>query len=68
MITPVEDKIHEYYTTGEYKGFYEVIEHEGGNITHLTLTDGEYEVSASGIFRSEALSRIFDKIDRYRSH
>ncbi|MEL7833829.1 hypothetical protein [Fodinibius sp. Rm-B-1B1-1] len=68
MTILLEDKLDEYYRTGEYKGFYEVIEHDRGNMTHLTLSDGVQEISASGMFKSDALQRIFHQIDSVRSN
>lgn len=68
MMVLFEDKLDEYYRTGEYKGFYEVIEHEQESMTHLTLTNGFQEISASGMFKSDALQRIFNHIDSMRSN
>ena len=68
MTVLFEDKLDKYYRTGEYKGFYEVIEHDQKNMTHLTFSDGIQEVSASGMFKGDALQRIFHKIDSVRSN
>lgn len=65
MTLLLEDKLEEYYNSGEYKGFYEVIEHERKNMTHLTLSDGFQEISASGSYKIDALQRIFHQIDTY---
>jgi hypothetical protein len=64
----LEEKIREYELTGEYKGFHELLSHEQAHMTHLTLTDGQRDISASGTFTNEALKRIFDKIDFYHAN
>ncbi|PAU95339.1 hypothetical protein CK503_03855 [Aliifodinibius salipaludis] len=68
MTVLFEEKLEEFYRTGEYKGFYEVIEHEQERMIHLTFTDGFQEISASGMFKSDALQRIFHQIDSVRSN
>jgi len=68
MTVLLEEKLEIYDATGEYKGFYVVIEEEVGHMTHLTFTNEFQEVSASGIFKSEALKRAFSKIDECLSN
>ena len=68
MTVLFEEKLDEFYRTGEYKGFYELIEHEQERMIHLTLTDGFHEISASGMFKNDALQRIFREIDSVRSN
>ncbi|WP_445664110.1 hypothetical protein [Fodinibius sp. AD559] len=68
MTVLFEEKLDEYYRTGKFKGFYEVIEHEQGRMTHLTLTNGFQEISVSGMFKSDALQCIFHQIDSVRSN
>jgi len=63
MTVLLEEKLDQYNSTGEYKGFFVVIEQNLENMTHLTFSDGFQEVSASGIFKDEALERAFSKID-----
>lgn len=66
MIEP-NTKWQEFYITGEYKGFRKCREHNFklSGQTHLTFTNGEKEVFATGIFKEEALEKIFDQIDRH---
>ena len=54
-----------YYRTGNYKGFYKIREHvyKLSAKTHLTFSNGEKELFASGKFKEEALNKIFTQID-----
>jgi DNA-binding ferritin-like protein (Dps family) len=54
-----------YYKTGNYKGFYQIRErvYKLSAKTHLTFSNGEKELFASGQFKEEALNKIFAQID-----
>lgn len=58
-------RLQQYYRTGNYKGFYKIREHvyKLSAQTHLTFSNGEKELFASGQFKEEALSKIFAQID-----
>lgn len=58
-------RLKQYYKTGNYKGFYKIREHvyKLSAKTHLTFSNGEKELFASGQFKEEALSKIFAQID-----
>lgn len=65
-----EDKrFREYYITNKYNGFHKLREqnYKLSFSTHLTFSNGEKEIFASGYFKEEALKRIFDKIDKFHS-
>lgn len=67
-IKDVNTKIRKYQKTGTYKGFHlkgEERHYKLSGITHLTFTNGEKELFASGIFSEEAYQKMFDIIDRY---
>lgn len=58
-----------YYANGHYRGFYPV---EGerqykiiGNELHLTFTNGQTKITASGKFREDTLLAILNRIDEY---
>gem|GEM_PF-1026630 len=57
--------LNQYYKTGNYKGFYKIREcvYKLSAKTHLTFSNGEKELFASGQFKEEALSKIFAQID-----
>lgn len=63
-------KWEEYYLTGTYKGFRKSKEYKYRLMgrTHLTFTDGHKDFFASGSFQEEALSKIFDRIDKYNKN
>lgn len=56
----------EYYSTGKYKGFYKLRERQYklSGKTHMTFTNGKKEIFAIGLFKEEALKKIFDQIDK----
>lgn len=56
-----------YYKTGNYRGFYKIREHvyKLSAKTHLTFSNGEKELFASGQFKEEALANIFAQIDDF---
>ena len=68
MTVLFEDKLDKYYRTGEYNGFYEVIEYEQKDMSQLTFSDGIQEVSAPGMIKGDALQRMLHKIDSVRSN
>ncbi|MDZ7660255.1 hypothetical protein [Fodinibius sp.] len=57
--------LNQYYKTGNYKGFYKIRErvYKLSAKTHLTFSNGEKELFASGQFIEEALIKIFAQID-----
>jgi len=61
--------LEEYYKIGNYRGFYKIREHtyKLSAKTHLTFSNGEKELFASGQFKEEALQKMFVKIDNYLS-
>lgn len=65
-----ESKMLKYYAKGHYKGFYpkEGEKHfkKLGDEIHITFTNGEKELTASGEFREQALKDIFKSIDDYK--
>lgn len=65
-----DKRLREYYISNKYKGFYKLKEqtYKLSFSTHLTFSNGEKEIFASGYFKEEALKRIFDKIDKFHSH
>lgn len=66
-----EDKrLREYYISNKYKGFHKQREqnYKLSFSTHLTFSNGDKEIFASGYFKEEALKRIFDKIDKFHSN
>ncbi|MGM0545093.1 MAG: hypothetical protein ACQEST_00095 [Bacteroidota bacterium] len=57
----------EYYSTGQYKGFYKLRERQyklSGKV-HITFTNGEKEIFAVGIFKEAALKSAFSQIDKF---
>lgn len=60
-----DQRYREYYMTNEYRGFRKVREqnYKFSFSTHLTFSDGNREVFASGSFKEEALKKIFNRID-----
>lgn len=55
----------QYYKTGKYKGFYKIREqvYKLSGQTHVTFSNGEKEIFATGIFKEAAIKKIFDQID-----
>lgn len=64
-----DSKIVEYYAKGHHRGFYpkkgEKHYKQLGNEVHITFTNGKKELFASGKFREEALSKMFNLVDSY---
>ncbi|SMO49175.1 hypothetical protein [Fodinibius sediminis] len=65
----VDRRLQEYYITKNYKGFYKIREKKYHLIgqTHITFSNGEKEIFATGLFREGALEDIFNKVDAYYS-
>lgn len=63
-------KWQEFYVTGKYKGFHKVSETNYKLLgkTHVTFTNGEKQFFASGLFKEEALAKIFSRIDKHCSN
>ena len=66
-MSETESKLIQYYTSGEYNGFYLMSSSNPGKSgkTSLTLTDGERQVYMTGSFQEDALVKAFQEIDRY---
>lgn len=70
-IKKLDDKLVQYYVSGNYKGFQlkgKERHYKLSGITHLTFTNGEKELFASGIFSEEAYVKMFELIDRYHAN
>lgn len=69
-MSEIDTKWREFYVKGEYKGFRKSREHKYKLLgkTHLTFTNGEKKFFASGLFKEEALAKIFSRIDKYYSN
>jgi len=64
-----DTRLQEYYHEGNYKGFRKSREFKFklSGKTHITFTNGEKEIFASGLFKEEALIKILKNIDDYFS-
>ncbi|SMO86055.1 hypothetical protein SAMN06265218_11814 [Fodinibius sediminis] len=56
-----------YYTTGNYRGFYKVTEHQMrlAGRTFMKFSNGKKEIYSTGLFIEGVLESIFDQIDEY---
>jgi len=64
---PRERRLTEYYKTGQYRDFFKKKKHrlKISRGVRLTFSNGQDQISASGMFTEQALEEIFDKIDAY---
>lgn len=62
-----DPRFSEYYKTECYRGFRKIRDDTNKltNTTFLIFSNGKRRVFASGGFREEVLSKIFDRIDKY---
>lgn len=62
-----DQRWHSYYITGAYKGFRKHSEKTSlpAGTTHLTFSNGEQEIVATGTFKEEAIEQIFNRIDKH---
>lgn len=70
-MTNKDQRFVEYDITHTYKGFQKIRDKTYKVLlmsTHLTFSNGQREVFASGHFKEEALKNIFDKIDDFHSN
>lgn len=66
-MTETKSRWDEYYKTRKYRGFHKQREQKYrlSGFTILTFYNGDKLIHASGIFKEEALEKIFNKIDKY---
>ena len=65
-MTDKDQRFREYYITDTYKGFQKIRDNNYKLLftsTHLTFSNGQKEIFASGHYKEEALINIFNKID-----
>lgn len=70
-MTDKDQRFQEFYITDNYKGFQKIRSRTYKLLfrsTHLTFSNGQRQVFASGHFKEEALKKIFDKIDEFHSN
>ena len=70
-MTDKDQRFLEYNNTDTYKGFRKIRDKNYKLLlksTHLTFSNGQRQIFASGHFKEEALKKIFDKIDEFHSN
>ena len=63
----VDCRWQEYYITGKYNGYYPVDNTSDAQLPgqqNITFSNGEIEVFATGLYKEDAIAKIFDQIDK----